>query len=72
VPRICWGAFFTLPLRRCTDGGGVGAARNLLLCDDGRLKPTCDNAVSRARDLFERVCPGAPFLPPREEEGGEA
>ena len=72
LPKVVWGAFFSLPLRRCDVESELGTAPvsedNLFLLEDSRLEPTCDNAVSRARRLFERVCPNMPFLPPRSEE----
>lgn len=84
VPRLLWGAFFSLPLR----GAAAPSAHrstvpsttalpdtaglcNLLMLSDARIEPTSDPAVSRARCLFECVCPGAAFLPPREDEETE-
>jgi RAB protein geranylgeranyltransferase component A len=79
VPTLLWGAFFSLPMRPAPSAYSSGVPsvdalpdaagmRNLLALGDARIEPTSDQAVSRARALFERVCPGAAFLPPREEE----
>jgi len=65
---VLWGAFFHLPLRRCFPSASQGYMRrpplaNVLPCDDMRLGMDSDAHVERARALFEKICPGAPFLP---------
>ena len=67
VPRVLWGVYFTLPVRRC-ELGGMGLPPNLLVCDDPPLSLCCDDAVQKAKELFDRVCPGEPFLPPRDDD----
>ena len=67
VPRVLWGVYFALPVRRC-ELGGMGLPPNLLVCDDPPLSLCCDDAVQKAKELFDRVCPGEPFLPPRDDD----
>ena len=69
--NILWGAYFELPQRQQTFVPQCTNAKlppNLLVCGDASLELSCDAAVIRAKQLFELVCPGSPFLPPRSDE----
>jgi hypothetical protein len=65
APRVLWGAYFSLPVRRPSSRAGWA---NLLYCDDLAVSSSCDAAVAQARELFAKVCPGEPFLPEREAD----
>ena len=77
IARVLWGAFSELPIRSCFAGGGAEGERascpsNLYPCDDLPVAVDCDAHVARAQRLFERICPGARFLPSAEEQEEEA
>ena len=72
VVSVIWGAFFELPLRECVAGDKDECPSNLYSCDDPPAGVDCEAHVARAREIFGRICPGAPFLPSAEEEEEEA
>ncbi|EOD26120.1 hypothetical protein EMIHUDRAFT_123503, partial [Emiliania huxleyi CCMP1516] len=72
APSVCWGAFFSLPLRTAATsaqgGGGLGETPdNVLHCHEASLETTCDDAA-----LFARVCPGVSFLPTKEQASDQS
>ena len=71
VVSVVWGAFFELPLRECVAGDKDDCPSNLYSCDDPPAGVDCEAHVARAREIFGRICPGAPFLPSAEEEEEE-
>ena len=69
---VVWGAFFELPLRSCLDAVGRDACpANVHACDDVSAGVDCEAHVARAREIFERICPGEPFFPSAEQEEEE-
>jgi len=63
---VLWGCYFHLLKRRCLSGKGRLA--NVLTCDDLPVGVDSDVHVERAKALFHRICPGAPFLPSAEDD----